>query len=74
MVLKDDAFPANFAQVSRYNEQALVYSGLLAGNAALASFCLLFLQIKAARLRAERQATHEVFFACVHAYKEPSAQ
>jgi hypothetical protein len=38
MVLKDDAFPANFAQVSRYNEQALVYSGLLALNAAFASF------------------------------------
>jgi hypothetical protein len=35
MVPKDDAFPANFVQVSRYNEQALVYSGLLAGNAAL---------------------------------------
>jgi hypothetical protein len=38
MVLKDDAFPSNFAQVSRYNEQALVYSGLLALNAASASF------------------------------------
>jgi hypothetical protein len=40
MVLKDDAFPANFAQVSRYNEQALVYSGLLALNVAFAKlFC-----------------------------------
>ncbi len=32
MVLKDYVFPANFAQHFRYNERALVYSGLLAGT------------------------------------------
>jgi hypothetical protein len=60
IVLKDDAFPANFVQVSSYNEQALVYSGLLAGNAAFAS--------RSACLRAEGQTPNEVSFACVHAY------
>jgi hypothetical protein len=30
LVLKDYVFPSNFAPVFRYNEQALVYSGLLA--------------------------------------------
>jgi hypothetical protein len=65
MVLKDDAFPANFVQVSRYNKQALVYSGLLAGNAA---FC------KQSAPAAEGQTPNEVFSACVHAYEEPPAQ
>lgn len=31
LVLKDYVFPPNFAHLFRYNEQALVYSGLLAG-------------------------------------------
>jgi hypothetical protein len=34
MVPKDYVFAANFAQQFRYNEQALVYSGLLARNTA----------------------------------------
>jgi hypothetical protein len=37
MVLKDYGIVAYFARGFRYNEQALVYSGLLACNAALAS-------------------------------------
>ena len=37
IVLKDYGIVAYFARGFRYNEQALVYSGLLAGNAALAS-------------------------------------
>jgi hypothetical protein len=37
MVLKDYGIVAYFARGFRYNEKALVYSGLLAGNAALAS-------------------------------------
>ena len=31
LVLLDRVFPANFAHLFRYNEHALVYSGLLAG-------------------------------------------
>lgn len=34
MVPKDYVFTANFAREFRYNEQALVYSGLLARNTA----------------------------------------
>ena len=37
IVLKDYGFPSYFAPGFRYNEQALVYSGLSACNAALAS-------------------------------------
>ena len=37
IVLKDYGIVAYFARGFRYNEQALVYSGLLACNAALAS-------------------------------------
>jgi hypothetical protein len=37
IVLKDYGIVAYFARGFRYNEKALVYSGLLAGNAALAS-------------------------------------
>jgi hypothetical protein len=37
IVLKDYGIVAYFAPGFRYNEQALVYSGLLARNAALAS-------------------------------------
>ena len=37
MVLKDYGIVAYFARRFRYNEQALVYSGLLACNAGLAS-------------------------------------
>ena len=36
IVRKDYVFTANFAQEIRYNEQALVYSGLLARNTAFA--------------------------------------
>ena len=37
IVLKDYGIPSYFAPGFRYNEQALVYSGLLARNAALTS-------------------------------------
>jgi hypothetical protein len=37
IVRKDDVFPAKFAQEFIYNEQALVYSGLLAEIAAFRS-------------------------------------
>src|ERR1041385_503018 len=37
IVLKDYGIPSYFARGFRYNEQALVYSGLLARNAALTS-------------------------------------
>ena len=37
IVLKDYGIPSYFVRGFRYNEQALVYSGLLACNAALAS-------------------------------------
>jgi len=37
IVRKDYVFAANFAREIRYNEQALVYSGLLAESAVLAA-------------------------------------
>jgi hypothetical protein len=37
IVLKDYGFPSYFARGFRYNEQALVYSGLLACSSAFAS-------------------------------------
>jgi hypothetical protein len=71
MVRKYYVFPSNFARRFRYNEQALVYSGLLAGSAVFAAETL----AKIVQRRAGRRTDpDEVFSACVHAYPEPPAQ
>ena len=58
IVQKDYVFTANFAQQFRYNEQALVYSGLLArntafsgGNAGLAKRKRVFRTVQASNKR-----------------------
>jgi len=54
VVPKYYAFPPNFALRFRYNEQALVYSGLLAGRAAYLGGNAVYIGATAARWPKDR--------------------